>query len=534
MRKCEDKKWAEHRSTAPAVNASIHWRDLYERVVFPFTSSIRGKMQTETFDQYNVDGDVPNFPSKIDSENISDDIGLETDDLKGAWRSILACGKSIERQLNGEILGDRKPLLSTLLTFVGNAYLLPLPESCFGSQHVVIEEVSNNMLFLLEHIQRAQHVQARIRDKVFNEVGEGIDSDSLLKFLDNECRALPIKLLESDLLYKSRAVIVDWENRLSSLFDTKDGDSEESALQIRLEDAEHLYDEAKTHGFLSKALVQLGSRVHKARDLRLRIKQWKNSFPQGGKGSLKTLSAFVKDMNRIKLGFAETLEIFELHRLSESWIDRANVAIRSKMSLHAIQSLIREAEKIPLDLAEYTEKLKTRVRSAEQWLDALEDVVPFKHFGESKLEWMSNLNTALHDVDQVSLHELSSEGNRIPVVVDEAKILQVAFDAKNWSMKAKRWVPGMADSKDGKLSDLRDHLGKLSTLRDRLPISDPEKAAWFPEGAKELLDIVRAADCWFEKVSSVAFWRPLFFDDADSFGFCWPFNSIRRFSMVVR
>jgi hypothetical protein len=437
-----------------------------------------------------------------DSDSI--DIDFDSDDLKGAWRAILACGKSIELQLNGELPGDKKPLLSTLLTFVGNAYGLPRPDTCFGAHHGITEEISSNMVFILEQIKRAQQVQASIRDNVFNETGGGIDNDSLERILDHKCGTLPIKLPEAKQLDESRAMIVDWECRLSSLLDTGEEDSGISAVRARLEDAESFRAEARGHLYQSRTLVQLVCRIQRARDLRLRILNWKGSFCRGGRGSLKRLFFLVKEVNRISLSFGEAEEMLEIHRVTESWIDRVNIIIRSKSSLCVIQSLIRESLAIPVDLTDYLEKLKTRVRTAELWLDAVEDVVPYKRFEGKKLEWMNSINSAVRNVNQARLHDLSFEGNRLPVVVDEAMILQVAFDAKNWTTKAKKWMPDATDSKEGKICDLREHLTKLAALRDRLPFSDSDKAAWSPEGEKQLIAILDAADTWFGKVCSHA------------------------------
>jgi hypothetical protein len=476
---------------------------MYERVAFPPAASFLGQLQDDSKPQYTVDAnaDAKAIFQKDWDTNYHVEIALETDDLKGAWRSILACGKSVERQLNGELPGEKKPLLSTLLSFVGNAYRLPPPESIFGTHHVMVEEVCNNLIFILEHIQGAQEVQAKITDKVFNEAHEGIDSDGLLKFLDNVYETLPIKLPDVESLYSSRVIVVEWEARALLLLDLKDEDLGEPRLWSSLENAETLHDEAKSHGYVSKVFVQLVQKIRKAYDLRGRILQWKDTFINGGKGSLKTLSALMKEVNRIRLGFAEAKEVLEFHQMAESWIDRANVAIRSKISLHEINMLITAAEEnVPLDLSEWLEKLKTRVRSANLWLEALENVVPFKHLCHNTIEWMGNLQSSLHNGDQVRLHELSSEGNRIPVDVDEAKILQVSLDARNWSAKALKWLPSTPDSKKGKLCDLKEHLEILSSLRKRLPLSDPDRAIWSPEGAKELSDIVDATDAWFEKV----------------------------------
>jgi hypothetical protein len=506
MRQCEEKQWAKRRPKTPAVSASMCWRSMYERIVFPSESSVLGQLQDDSNPKYTVDAKPTSnnhrpFRKDSDADN-GVDIAIETDDLKGAWRSILACGKSIERQLHGELPGDknRKPLLSTLLTFVANSYAIPLPETCFGTHHVMIEEVANTMLFILGSVQQAQAVQAKIRDKINDESGEGVDSDALLKFLDSECASLPIRLPEVETLYDSRHVVVEWESRLVSLLDPKEeGSGDESAL-VSLEEVEHLRDEAKAHGYLSKAVVQLESRINKAYDLRDRILQWKEAFARGGKGSLKTLASLLKEMNRVKLGFFEVFEIVDYDKMSSDWIDRANVAIRSKISYAEIQALISSADNIPVDLSEYLEKLKTRAQSAEQWLEALQTVVPLR---ENKLEWLNNLHASLYNGDQVYLHELSSEGNRIPVEVDEARILQVALDAKNWTAKSQKWIPSAEESKMAKLEDLRDHLEKVSAFRARLPLSESERNKWSPDGEKEVSEIVEAADAWFEKVSTV-------------------------------
>ena len=69
------------------------------------------------------------------------------------------------------------------------------------------------------------------------------------------------------------------------------------------------------------------------------------------------------------------------------------------------------------------------------------------------------------------LHELSSEGNRIPVDVDEAKILQVALDAKNWTAKSQKWIPTAEDGKKAKLEDLRDHRQSRPALFGRIGLA---------------------------------------------------------------
>jgi hypothetical protein len=477
-------------------SSSESWRKVYERMGFP---SLLGQLQHDAGSFYGIRGPT----ADVDDET-SNVIGLSTDrdDLKGAWRSVLACGKSMEQQLDGDTSGSKKPLLSTVVSFISNAYGLPTPESCFGTQHVIIEEVSYCLLTILEHIEKTRHIQAKLRDMLFNESGEGIDADALQKFLDVEGKMLPVKLDEADELYKFMAIVSEWEGRLSFVLEPKD-DCSKSENRDDLLMVENLATEARAHGYISKGLVQLGSRIQKAHHLRGRVMQWKAACQKKEKGAVKAVTVLVRDASRLKLIFPEVTELLKFQRTMESWVDRANIAIRSRISLMEIKGLITRGEEMPLDLSDFLEKLKARVRIAEEWVNCLEDVIP-RPVTEGKpeiLQWMDGMRTGLKQGQYGRLHDLASEGSRIPVEVDAVKLLQVELDAKNWTTKAKRWIPGHSDGKRGKLMDIRDHIEKAVVLRDKLALSDSEKYAWVLEGEAELISVVRAADAWFDQVS---------------------------------
>ena len=103
------------------------------------------------------------------------------------------------------------------------------------------------------------------------------------------------------------------------------------------------------------------------------------------------------------------------------------------------------------------------------------------------LDLMETFRVSLENGNYSRLHELASDGSRIPVVVDEVKALVVALDAKNWTSKAQKWIPNNVDSKKGKLGELREHLRKVSFLRAGLPIAE-EGLAWKLECETELSD----------------------------------------------
>ena len=502
MRKCEEKERRKQRLKCSSQQTSESWRDMYQSSTFPYVRTVLGQLQDDTEPLYQIATMKSRKLDGILDEHNSVRLSLEPEDSKGAWRSILVCGKAIERQLNGDNsgLGDKKPLLSTLLTFVNKAYALPTPESCFGTHHVIIEEISKTIISILRHIKRAQHVLAKIRDKIFDDSKVGIDSDDLFKFLDIEYNKLPIRLREVDKLNQFRETIVQWESRLVELLSVTEGNFLCANAKNYLYIAEKLQQEARGHGYRSKACVQLTVRINKAYDLRDKILRWKYACAQGKMTTIKTVSGFLREAKRVKLFFPEMLFVLECNRLAEEWIDRANVAIRSKISLNEIKSLIKRGEEISLDLSEYIDKLNTRVRIADDWLQALDEIVPFKDNGSDRQQIWQSLQMCLQNGNYSRLHELSSEGNRIPVDIVAVKLLQIAIDAKNWSTKALKWTPKNGDGKRGKLGDLREHLTKISSLREKLPLPESERRMWKPAGENELTCIIVDADSWIAKV----------------------------------
>ena len=463
-----------------------------------------GKVEGDSTHSYPVHSLGKGDDTLLNSLDLN--LAADNDDAKGTWRSVLACAKSWERQLNGDAGGSKKPLLSTLVSFVRNVHGLPSPESCFGTNHVVVEEVSNCMLTLLNHVDQARQVQAKLNDALYDEPGEGVDVDALQKYLDSTSKSLSVRLDEADTLYRYRQVVSEWEAKVEKILESSRGiDDKTPDTQNDLVSVQKLSLDAQAHGFRSKSLVQLDARIAKAHKLKDRIAEWTESCSQGRKGSIKQVAALVRDTNRLKLAFPESTEILRFHRATESWVDRASIAVRSKISLTEIKSLIQRGEDMPLDLSDYLEKLKSRVAVAEGWLDRLKDVVqsplaPGGHVNE--LAWLADMRIALLDGRYGRLHELASEGSRIPVDVEPLKLLQVELDAKNWSAKASKWVPcgNGTEGKKGKLDDIREHVYKAELLRDKLTLSEVDKKLWSLEGELALKSIVQAADSWLEQV----------------------------------
>lgn len=480
----------------PYLNSSESWRFVYKNLAI---SSI--------FHQFSSAENCSNCFGIRGSFEVAAQIGngrsppfTDGYDLKRAWKFMLTSGKAIEQQLSCDAKST-KLRLSTIVAFLSTAYYLPTPESCFGSNHVIIEELSSCLLLLLEHVRSARVVLAKLRDMLHDESGIGIDCASLQKFLYNEGKSATMVLDEVVKYKKLTDCIVKWEQRVNNLLQSWD---QELGPSNMLALAEKLVVEAGSHGFKSRTQVELESRMKKAYCLRERIAQWKGSCCQHNKGSVKEVLALVKDTLRLKLSFPEVHDLQVFNRKLESWVERANVAIRSRISLDEIKALIRMGEAMEVDLSDYLDKLRLRVRAADDWLASLNAVVPLKsgvnEERKGQLSWMREIRNAIADGKYALLHELASSGNRIPVEVDTVKLLQVELDAMNWTNKARKWIPNQDGSKKGKLEEIREHVEKGAQLRERLSLHNEEKELWILESEDQLISIVSAADCWLNKV----------------------------------
>jgi hypothetical protein len=101
-----------------------------------------------------------------------------------------------------------------------------------------------------------------------------------------------------------------------------------------------------------------------------------------------------------------------------------------------------------------------------------------------------------------ALVELLSQGSRLPVEIDFLQLLQTAIDARNWSQKARRWVPSAGDQfKRGKIEDLQDHLDSSNDIIKKAKQLTDGKTEWQLDYADELQSTVDIAETWFETVS---------------------------------
>jgi hypothetical protein len=468
-----------------------------------FNSSIWGDLRNEPTEvMFPFNGAI----SSIIGTTASASMSHADDDMKGVWRSILAYAQSMERALATAEEGGQKPKFSEVVNFIRSAYALPLPEESFGNRHVCVEQLSECFQTLLDHVSKGRDALAEISDFLAKD-DDGVDMDALRKLLDDQLpKDCSLALDEDSVLRALLVAASEWQQRVDVLSDSSADESEQDYLIAGKE----LAEEARSFVVRTGGLVLLEKRIEKALQLEDRLEE----FNRGGtSNTIKLASALVRDANRVSLPSLQVRNLLKLNKELELWVDRANIAIRSRISLSEIEWLVDRAQAMPLSLNEFVDKLNSRVRLARNWIAQLEEEVPgismsgddYEASGLDKIEWMKRIRFALADDKSKGstcsrLLDLSSEGVRIPVEITSMKMLQIEIDAKNWSQKAEKWIPQSTESKKGKVEDLRDHLRKAEMLRDRLPVD--EKEAWSLEHEVELRDIVDNADKWFEEVRS--------------------------------
>eukprot|EP00977_Amphora_coffeiformis_P002794 scaffold528_cov165-Amphora_coffeaeformis.AAC.6 len=400
--------------------------------------------------------------------------------VTSTWKAVLAAAEAFEKNLENV-------RLDALLDFFDHVRRLPHPSQVLDETTRIAQTVNECLGRLWKACTEARKLRATLMDLWYS---EGVELDAARKALKASIPLLPDEMEE---LERQLSVVTEWQTRLDKALEIA-AEDDPNFERDDLVSLESLALEADyMHGFQSKGLATLLAKLQKTYEMRDKLESWKNEPGTGV--TVKTISNMVRDIQRLKIKFREANELLLYSRDIDSWVERADIAIRSRISLPEIEDLIRRGSDYRLDLSEYQDKLQSRVQQAKAWLENLEAVVDLNG---GRLEWMSKIRSKIGEGMNNELHELACDGSRLPVEIDFVQMIHIELDARQWSLKAQKWIPSpeeaMEESKQGKIEELREHLEKAAALRGRLPLSDRSK--WILEFEKELTELVDAADKW--------------------------------------
>lgn len=437
----------------------------------------------------------------------------EIEKAKTIWKSLLAYTVDVLSNFGGA----EKPSLSDLLDLVGKAHALPTPEEAFGRRDTSARTMSENMNAIIDAIDTGRDCVAKIL-KYLKDDGEGIEVEDLRKSIQEIEQSCPVLLSEMDTVKRQIEEATLWEEAMDSNVNrgadsdaSDDDDAGSDAItekKFTLEKVERLLSKGRNLTLRPKSLVRLQNRVERAHVLRRRIVVWNEARNQEDPQNIKFIATLIKEANKVDLAFPELLTLTGVHKKAEEWMERASIAARTTISLEELETLVSTGESLPLNVSDVLEKLQKRLKQAQEWIMCVSEIVPSS---DDNIVWLKRFRNALEDSDSATqLTNILSQGSRIPVDMNCMKLLQIEIDARNWSMKARPWIPENLESsnetgvpqKRGKIDDVEEHLDRASTLRDRLWFSDEEKSQWVLDGESELSQMLEMAETWFDKVSS--------------------------------
>lgn len=423
-----------------------------------------------------VSGDFRNGGKRASYHQQSQHLNLPKDYCipSNLWNAILA----IASETASDTTSNRS--LSELWEFVFHVALLPGKGDDEGPMEDLVAKLST---------------ARKLRSKLLDSLGSIVDLDVLAKLIDATKAFTDINIDELPETEKQFALVKSWQTRVDEIL------ARETCV---LEELEELLRESKTHTFQSKGRVVLEAKLGKAYCLESKIIEWSTriqnqtlSSPAEEKESIKFVASLFREIQRLKITSRRISDFSSFYESLERWIERANVGIRSRLSLDEIQDLLLQGRSSVVDLSDYLEKLQSRVDAGNQWLDKFAQILS-EHKCCSNLEVARQIRAKLEESTNYYsvFHELATEGSRIPVEVDRVKLLQIEMDARNWMINAKKWLP--PGGKRGKLDELSEHAEKGNVIRDRFLVLDgsPENSSWVLEGEVELFQIVKDAQIW--------------------------------------
>lgn len=449
----------------------------------------------------------------------------EIEKARKIWKVILAYTSSVLGQMVDCKDINNKPPLIELLELVGKAHSLPTPEEAFGRRDLSARQMSENMNAIIDAIESGRNCVARIL-KYLKDDGEGIELEALQKVIGEIEQTCPVGLVELDSVKRQVREATLWEEKLENNIDHATADSDVSdgedvitEKKLSLEKVERLVSKGQNLTLRPRSLVRLQNRVERAHILRRRITVWNDARNQENPQNLKFVSTLIKQANKIDLAFPELFTLTGVHKKAEEWMDRASIAVRTTISFNELESLVSVGESLPLNVSDILEKLQNRLRQARDWIARVEEIVPKS---DDYLMWLRRFRHALDDSDKnARLVSLLAEESRIPVTMECSKLLQIEIDARNWSARARPWIPenlnnpdgASAPQKRGKIDDIEECLDRASSIRDRLWFGEKEKSEWVLDGESQLNLMLQMAESWFEKVRlkcrryPVNFWK---------------------------
>lgn len=253
--------------------------------------------------------------------------------------------------------------------------------------------------------------------------------------------------------------------------------------------------------------------------------------------TLAALGAVLERAKEVQLQFPELDMLKAVITRTEGWISEAKVAVSETPDLRKLQSLLEEANTIPVNLSDTCEEIRGKVEQAHHWVEKVRKALPRKNKTRSNAgdagkvdysaartllsegagirvdvkelddiagvldtaeTWLQRVREALEEsTDEAGLQSLQAllcEADDIPVEMDEHKILAAEIEARRWGLR----VQPRLDGSQVTVKTLEKLVAEAAGLRARLPIAAQDKKAWRLPQEIEARRRLQGAQSWLK------------------------------------
>ena len=195
-------------------------------------------------------------------------------DLMESWTSVLERGQIIvENYKNGH-----KPVFADLFILLKKAHSIPIPEDIYERRDTMPKQVSQCLNSILDLVENGRDVLAHIMDAFYCESDDGIELKALSDTLNAKTNTCDVQLKEMEIAREILDECVEWQSKLQLAKRSGEGESSSSEdlrlPQQSLVSAEGLVRQGRELPLRPDSLVVLEDRIHRAYELRNRIRSW--------------------------------------------------------------------------------------------------------------------------------------------------------------------------------------------------------------------------------------------------------------------
>ncbi|EQC41255.1 hypothetical protein SDRG_01230 [Saprolegnia diclina VS20] len=529
-------------SAGPAFVPKVRLGKRYQATIPPLQSASDGAATTararraDDDDDENDDGDIEMDPSSVSASPSIPHQVYSMAALKGD-KHVDKYIKFATSLCNGYMHGTVHATTANALSYLHRHGNDPVSAACHlyaAHGFAMLPEPRATDDANAKKSQKAKIQEWMVR--ALTVIGHDVIDDTSVREMQELVRSCPPSEAESKELYVLKATLQrvdDWQQACVDLGGRKCTVADIQAL---------LYTAKDLRCVLSERDV-LSARVAAFEDAKSSLFKTMYDRPKGRKMvkiDLRTLKELLGHVQQyaIHFGQEDTLERI-ISDAEDLEAQISSLLAMEKVSVPAIRDILARVEGVPVDLQSIVEPLKSKMVSAQKWLERARKCIPptkrqssrnMQEAGRSKMdlstvhdlvknapiddqssemqemedllayadEWSSRVQSAIADANVATisvdaLRELLDEGHDMPVVMEQTSHLAAIIEGREWVDEATQ-----ALAEKSSLDRLRHIIKDAQKLRKRMHPTSRE--LWKPSVEAEMLVCIEQADAWLSEL----------------------------------